>query len=46
MRDAEWLVFGAALDPLDAPEKVEMKRAYLQAVGRGIPPAGPPARPL
>lgn len=36
MRDAEWLVFGAALDPLDAPEKVEMKKAYLQAVGRGI----------
>ncbi len=32
----EWVIFGAALDPLDAPEKVEMKRAYLQAVGRGV----------
>ncbi len=28
-------MLGAALDPLDAPEKVEMKRAYLEALGRG-----------
>lgn len=35
MREKEWTVFGAALDPLDAPEKVEMKAAYLKAVGRG-----------
>jgi len=45
MREKEWAVFGAPLDPLDAPEKVEMKLAYLQALGKGGMPAGHPRDP-
>jgi arginase family enzyme len=41
----EWVAFGAALDPLDAPEKVEMKVAYLRAVGRGALKPGHPRDP-
>jgi len=48
MRDMpgkEWAVFGASLDPLDAPEKVEMKRAYLDALGKGRLPVRHPRDP-
>ncbi len=38
-------VFGAALDALDDPERVGLKRAYLRALAGGLVPAGLPEDP-
>ena len=40
-----WRIFGAPFDPLDRPEKVELQRAYLLAVQKGVLPATHPLDP-
>jgi arginase family enzyme len=45
MHEIKIPIFGVALDPLDAPEKVEVKLSYLEAVEKGYLKPGHPQDP-